>query len=72
MENIREPSENFNSKFIAKAVDLVMLPETALIVNSNILTKLKILTFNNLACVLKKGRLMVTALKAVSFSLELE
>ena len=49
-----------------------MLPEIALLVSGNTLTRLKILTFNNLACVLKKNRHYVTALKAVSFSLDLE
>lgn len=73
MENIKDQAESCsNAKFIAKAVDLVMLPATALLVTGNTLTRLKILTFNNLACVLKKNRHYVTALKAVSFSLDLE
>ena len=72
MENIKEQSEASNARFIAKAVDLVMLPDVADILKAQTLTKLKILTFNNLACVLKKNRHFVTALKAVSFSLDLE
>ena len=71
MENIREQLEN-NAKFISKAVDLIMLPKVALLISNPALVKLKILTFNNLACVLKKKRHYMTALKAVSFSLDLE
>ena len=49
-----------------------MLPPISQLVETHTLYKLKILTFNNLACVLKKSRRYVTALKAVSFSLDLE
>jgi hypothetical protein len=72
MENIREESDPSSAKFISKAVDLVMLPEAGDYVDSQKLSKLKILTFNNLACVLKRSRHFLTALKAVSFSLDLE
>ena len=72
MENIKEQTENTNARFISKAVDIVMLPQVSQVVEANTLHKLKILTFNNLACVLKKSKRYVTALKAVSFSLDLE
>lgn len=71
MENIREQLDH-NAKFISKAVDLIMLPKVAQLITNPALAKLKILTFNNLACVLKKKRHYMTALKAVSFSLDLE
>ena len=55
MQNVRENSGGPNAKFISKAVDVVMLPEISKYVTDNhTLSKLKILTFNNLACILKK------------------
>ena len=73
MENIKDNAESGNSKFIAKAVDIIMLPEISKYLTESVtLTKLKILTFNNLACILKKvGRYMM-GLKAVSFALGME
>ncbi len=35
------------------------------------LNKLKILTFNNLACILKKNKHFMMALKAVSYAIDL-
>lgn len=72
MENIKE-EEGGNVKFISKAVDVVMLPQVAQhITDAHALGKLKILTFNNLACILKKSRHFMMALKAVSFAIDLE
>ena len=72
MESMKEELELSNGKLIGKAVDLVMMPEANDLIADSTLIKLKILTFNNLACVLKKNRHYSTALKAVSFSLDLE
>lgn len=72
MENIKE-EEGGNAKFILKAVDVVMLPQVAQhLADGPALSKLKILTFNNLACILKKSRHFMMALKAVSFAIDLE
>lgn len=50
-----------------------MLPQVAQhITDEATLSKLKILTFNNLACILKKNRHFMMALKAVSFAIDLE
>ena len=50
-----------------------MLPEISKYVTDNhTLSKLKILTFNNLACILKKQKHYMMALKAVSFAIDLE
>ena len=49
-----------------------MLPEVASLLVPSTLTRLKILTFNNLACVLKKNKHFIMALKAVSFAVDLE
>jgi hypothetical protein len=73
MENIKETPESNNSKLISKAVDIIMLPEISqYITNSTTLLKLKILTFNNLACVLKSSKHYMMALKAVSFAVDME
>jgi hypothetical protein len=72
MEQMGEHPDENQAKFISKAVDIVMLPESSKVVPYSTLAKLKVLTFNNLACVLKKNRHMNVALKAVSFALELE
>lgn len=73
MENIKESSETNSSKFISKAVDIIMLPEIdQYITNSTTLLKLRILTFNNLACVLKSSKHYMMALKAVSYAVDME
>jgi hypothetical protein len=54
MENVKESCGGPNKKFISKAVDVIMLPEVSkYITDRHVLSKLKILTFNNLACILK-------------------
>lgn len=73
MENIKDEEEGGNIKFISKAVDIVMLPQVPhYITDQSTLTKLKILTFNNLACILKKNKHYMMALKAVSYAIDLE
>lgn len=67
-----EQADGNQAKFISKAVDVVMLPESSKLVPYATLAKLKILTFNNLACVLKRHKHLNVALKAVCFALELE
>lgn len=50
-----------------------MLPEVPQhIIDNTTLTKLKILTFNNLACVLKNNKHYMMALKAVTYAVDLE
>lgn len=72
MENLKEEEEG-SSKFIGKAVDVVMIPAVErYFLDGVTLSKLKILTFNNLACILKKNRRFMMALKAVSFAIDLE
>ena len=54
MEGIKLDSSS-NVKFISKAVDIVMLPDINKYITDEVaLTKLKILTFNNFACILKR------------------
>lgn len=49
-----------------------MLPEVLKYVTDGVvLSKLKILTFNNLACILKKVKHYMMALKAVSFAIDM-
>lgn len=65
--------DSINPKLISKAVDIIMLPEVPQhIIDNTTLTKLKILTFNNLACVLKNNKHYMMALKAVSYAVDLE
>lgn len=72
MESIKE-EEGGNAKFISRAVDVVMLPQVGRhLPDAHALGKLRVLTFNNLACILKKSRHFMMALKAVSFAIELE
>lgn len=50
-----------------------MLPQTNKhLTDPATLAKLKILTFNNLACILKKNKHFMMALKAVSYAIDLE
>lgn len=65
--------DSINPKLISKAVDIIMLPEVPQhIIDNTTLTKLKILTFNNLACVLKNNKHYMMALKAVTYAVDLE
>jgi tetratricopeptide (TPR) repeat protein len=73
MENIKDEEDGGNIKFISKAVDVVMLPQVArYVTDHSTLTKLKVLTFNNLSCILKKNRHFMMALKAISYAIDLE
>lgn len=52
-----------------------MLPEIPKYFNEDdemTLIKLKVLTFNNLGCILKKNKHYMMALKAVSYAIDLE
>lgn len=50
-----------------------MLPQVPKhLTDPSTLSKLKILTFNNLACILKKNKHFMMALKAVSYAIDLE
>jgi hypothetical protein len=50
-----------------------MLPQVPkYMTDQTTLSKLKILTFNNLACILKKNKHFMMALKAVSYAIDLE
>lgn len=69
---MKDQSENSGVKLFIKAVDVVMLPQLSkYITEQNNLGKLKVLTFNNLACLYKKSKHYMMALRAVSFALDL-
>lgn len=70
MESVREEGGG-NVKLIAKAVDVVMLGGLEARIGEP-LGRLKILTFNNLACILKRSGHLQMALRAVSFAIHLE
>lgn len=60
-------------QIFSKAVDILMHPRVAMhIQDLASLGKLKVLTFNNLACFYKKKKKFQLALKAVSYALDIE
>ncbi len=60
-------------KIFSKAVDLLMTPSMNKYVKDlKTLGKVKVLTFNNLACIYKKKKKFGIALRSVSFALEIE
>lgn len=57
-------------KIFSKAVDLLMTPNMGRFVKDlKTLGKVKVLTFNNLACIYKKKKMLGIALRSVSFAL---
>lgn len=74
MENFKEEGcENSDLKLFSKAIDVLMNPNLHKhFVKLDILGKLKVLTFNNLACFYKKKKKYIMALKSVSFALNIE
>ena len=57
---------------MTKAVDLLMTPHIGRYVETaKGLGSLKILTFNNLACIYKKMRKFALAVKAVSYAIQI-
>jgi hypothetical protein len=60
-------------KLMNKAVDLLMTPHlNKYIDTAKTLGSLKVLTFNNLACLYKKMKKFALAVKAVSYAIQIE
>jgi hypothetical protein len=60
-------------RLLTKAVDLLMVPYVGKYVeNKKSLGNIKILTFNNLACIYKKKKKYSLAIKAVSYAIQIE
>lgn len=58
---------------MTKAADLLMTPHIGKYIESpKNLGSLKILTFNNLACIYKKMKKFALAVKAVSYAIQIE
>lgn len=58
---------------MTKAADLLMIPHIGKYIESpKNLGSLKILTFNNLACIYKKMKKFALAVKAVSYAIQIE
>lgn len=59
-------------KLMTKAVDLLMTPNVGKYVDSpKSLGSIKILTFNNLACIYKKKKKFALAVKSVSYAIQI-
>jgi hypothetical protein len=70
MENFKEENENMDLKLMTKVVDLLMTPHIPKYVTTlKSLGSIKILTFNNLACIYKKKKKFSLAVKAVSYAI---
>lgn len=73
MENFKEESESMDLKLMAKAIDLIMTPHVAKYIEDSIeLGRIKVLTFNNLACIYKKKKKFALAIRAVSYAIQIE
>jgi hypothetical protein len=73
MENFKDEDQSIDVKIFSKAVDLLMTPNMNRFVKDlKTLGKIKVLTFNNLACIYKKKKKFGIALRSVSFALEIE
>lgn len=73
MESFNKESEDVNTNLFIKAVDLLMVKSLGKYVAPlRMLGELKVLTFNNLACIYKRKKKYALALRAVSFALEIE
>lgn len=73
MENFKDEHESMDLKLMTKVIDLLMTPHVAKYVETGkSLGSVKILTFNNLACIYKKKKKFALAVKAVSFAIQIE
>lgn len=73
MESLNKKMEESSTGLFIKAIDLLMSKHIAkYIAPAKILGELKVLTFNNLACIYKRKKKHSLALRAVSFALEIE
>ena len=60
-------------KLMTKAVDLLMVPYINKYVDTiKSLGNIKIMTFNNLACIYKKKKKFSLAIRAVSYAIKIE
>ena len=58
-----------HEKFLNKDVSLLMLQDiTKLVKDKTLITKLKILSFNNLSCIYKKKKKFGIALRSISYA----
>lgn len=72
MENFKQEDESMDLKLMTKAVDLLMTPHVGKYVETpKSLGSIKILTFNNLACIYKKKKKFALAVKAVSYAIQI-
>lgn len=73
MENFKEESENMDLKLMTKAIDLIMTPHVGKYLQDPLeLGRIKVLTFNNLACIYKKKKKFGLAIRAVSYAIQIE
>lgn len=73
MENFKEDNESMDLKLMNKAVDLLMVPYLSKYVDTvKALGNIKIMTFNNLACIYKKKKKYGLAIRAVSHAIQIE
>ena len=60
-------------KLMTKAIDLIMTPHVAKYMSDPLeLGRMKVLTFNNLACIYKKKKKFGLAIRAVSYAIQIE
>ena len=63
--------DDVNSNLFIKAIDLLMTKSLGKYISPlRVLGELKVLTFNNLACIYKRKKKFTLALRSVSFALE--
>ncbi|MBS1890130.1 MAG: hypothetical protein JST59_02470 [Actinobacteria bacterium] len=73
MESLNKKTEESSTGLFIKAIDLLMSKNIGNHISPpKILGELKVLTFNNLACIYKRKKKYPLALRAVSFALEIE
>ena len=73
MEAFNMAEDEIDTHLFIKAVDLLMTKSLGKhITPLKVLGELKVLTFNNLACIYKRKKKFTLALRSVSFALEIE
>ncbi len=73
MECFKSDTDNLNIKLMGKAIDIIQHPAISCHIESLAkLGRLKVFTFNNLACIYKKKKKFRLALRAVSHALLIE
>lgn len=60
-------------KLMTKAIDLIMTPHISKYLEDSLeLGRIKVLTFNNLACIYKKKKKFGLAIRAVTYAIQIE